>query len=101
MKVRVGLTAVFGLLFIVAAGVHPFPAWAQQKTLTILTWSDYVPAADKKFVEQANRFGKQNNVKVEVNFVSLGDLPAKISAAAMSKSGPDIVNLWYGTPHVY
>jgi multiple sugar transport system substrate-binding protein len=72
-----------------------------QKTLTILSWSDYVPAADKKWVEQAAKWGKANNVKVEINFVSLGDLPAKISAAVMSKSGPDVVALWYGTPHVY
>ncbi len=58
-------------------------------------------AADKKFLEQAAQWGKLNNVKVDVNFVALGDLPAKISAAVMSKSGPDIVALWYGTPHVY
>ena len=90
------MLAIIGL----AMGLQPERVLAQ-RTLTILTWVDYVPAADKKFVEQAERFGKLNNVKVEVNFVALGDLPAKISAAAMSKSGPDIVNLWYGTPHVY
>jgi multiple sugar transport system substrate-binding protein len=88
------------LVQVAVMGLVPAPALAQ-RTLTVLSWSDYVPAADKKLLEQAERFGKANNVKVEVNFVSLGDLPAKTSAAALANSGPDIINLWYGTPHVY
>ncbi len=81
-----------------AAGVggpyflFPERAAAQQKTLTILQWSHFVPAYDVWFDNTfAKQWGEKHNTKVTVDHITLTELPARAAAEASAKRGHDLV----------
>ena len=76
MKTRATLVAAV-LAFGLAA-----PAWAQDKTLRLLTWADYVPAEVKA------AFEKETGYKVEVTLAGNDEMVAKLRAS--DKSGFDL-----------
>ncbi len=77
------------------------PAFAQTRTLHVLEWSSFVPAADVVTDQQAAEFGKQAGVKVTIEHVNANDLPARATAAIEGRKGPDILQLLNNAPHLY
>ena len=69
------------------------PAWAQQKQLTILCWSHFVPAYDKWFDQFGQEWASKNNVTLTIDHIPHLNLPAKIAAEIATQSGHDIVQL--------
>ena len=78
---------------LVAPHVWAKPAWAQQKQLSILAWSHFVPAYDKWLDQFAQEWASKNNVKLTVDHIPHLNLPAKIAAEVATQSGHDIVQL--------
>ena len=82
-----------------AAGVVAAPhvwardAAAQQKTLSILCWSHFVPAYDKWFDAFGQEWAGKNNVKLTIDHIPHLNLAAKIAAEVATQSGHDIVQL--------
>jgi multiple sugar transport system substrate-binding protein len=77
------------------------PAFAQTRTLHVLEWSSFVPAADVVTDQQAADFGKQAGVKVTLEHVNANDLPARATAAIEGRKGPDILQLLNNYPQLY
>jgi multiple sugar transport system substrate-binding protein len=77
------------------------PAFAQTRTLHVLEWSSFVPAADVLRDQQAAEFGKQAGVKVTIEHINANDLGARATAAIEGRKGPDILQLLYNNPHLY
>src|SRR5262245_23181835 len=53
------------------------PALAQTRTLHVLEWTSFVPAADVIRDQQAAEFGKQAGVKVTIEHINANDPPAR------------------------
>jgi multiple sugar transport system substrate-binding protein len=68
-------------------------AEAQQKTLSILCWSHFVPAYDKWFDQFGQEWASKNNVKLVIDHIPHLNLAAKIAAEIATQSGHDIVQL--------
>ncbi len=77
------------------------PAFAQQRELTILSWSHFVPASDKELRRQTEEFARQAGVKVRLDHIAHLQLPAKRAAEAQARSGHDIIQLWTADPDLY
>lgn len=77
------------------------PALAQTRTLHVLEWSSFVPAADVVRDQQAAEFGKQAGVKVTLEHINANDLAARATAAIEGRQGPDILQLLNNSPHLY
>ena len=77
------------------------PALAQTRTLHVLEWSSFVPAADVIRDQQAAEFGKQAGVKVTLEHINANDLAARATAAIEGRKGPDILQLLNNSPHLY
>jgi len=69
------------------------PAWAQQKQLSILTWSHFVPAYDKWFDQWGQEWAAKNGVKLTIDHIPHLNLPAKIAAEVATQTGHDIVQM--------
>jgi multiple sugar transport system substrate-binding protein len=78
---------------IAAPHVWVRPAWAQQKTLSLLCWSHFVPAYDTWFDRFGQEWAAKNGVTLTINHIPHLDLPSKIAAEMATQSGHDIVQL--------
>jgi multiple sugar transport system substrate-binding protein len=78
---------------LVAPHVWVQSAGAQQKQLSILCWSHFVPAYDKWFDQFGQEWASKNNVKVTIDHIPHLNLAAKIAAEIATQSGHDIVQL--------
>src|ERR1700738_1269943 len=67
----------------------------------LLQWNSFVKAADDEFKRQAAQFSSENGCTVTIQTVSGDDLIAKTPAAVEAGSGPDIIQMEYGWPHLY
>jgi len=67
----------------------------------LLQWNSFVAAADAEFKRQAAEFSAQNGCTVTIQTVSGDDLIAKTPVAVEAGSGPDIIQMEYGWPHLY
>ncbi len=88
---RTGGRALAGVAGILAAGRAP-ASWAARE-LSLLTAVNYAPASDVKLAELAKRFTKASGVNVRIDHIQSVQMPAKLSAEIMSKSGHDIMSL--------
>jgi multiple sugar transport system substrate-binding protein len=89
-----------GLAGILAS--HQAPVFAQAKTVHILRWNDFVPAADKVLREVfAPEVQKALGITLNVETVNANDLPARATAAIQSGNGPDIIMLLNNYPQLY
>ena len=86
-----GGRALAGMAGILAAGRAP-ASWAARE-LSLLTAVNYAPASDAKLTELTKRFTKASGVNVRVDHIQSVQMPAKLSAEVMSKSGHDIISL--------
>jgi multiple sugar transport system substrate-binding protein len=96
---RTGGRALVGVAGIVAAGRAP-AAWAARE-LSLLTAVNYAPASDVKLAELAKRFTKASGVNVRIDHIQSVQMPAKLSAEIMSKSGHDIMSLEMHYPWLF
>ncbi len=97
LTASVALAATAGVEFVGGRA----PAFAQTRTLHVLEWSSFVPAADVITDQQAAEFGKQAGVKVTIEHVNANDLPARATAAIEGRKGPDILQLNNNYPQLY
>jgi multiple sugar transport system substrate-binding protein len=96
-------------LTLAAAGAAPIlsapfvsRAWAQNKALSIVQWSHFVPEYDKWFDNFAKDWGKKNNITVSVDHVPVQDVPARAAAEASAQSGHDLFGFnGAGGAHLY
>jgi multiple sugar transport system substrate-binding protein len=88
-----------GLAGIFATG-RPPAAWAARE-LSILTAVNYAPTSDVKLGELGKKFAKQAGVNVRIDHIQSVQMPAKLAAEVMSKSGHDIVSLEMHYPALY
>jgi len=81
-------------------GGFPYISSAQNKTLTIVRGTHFIPEAQEIAKQQAEEFGKQAGVKVNADFLNWPDLQPKIGAA-LQAGGIDVVELWPIQNHLY
>ena len=70
-------------------------------SIRLLQWVHFVPAADNEFIRQCTEFGDKFGVKVAVERITADQLQTKTAAAVEASSGPDIIQMQYGWPHLY
>ena len=97
LSTSMALAAAAGAEFVTGQA----PALAQARTLHVLQWSSFVPAADVVTDQQAADFGKQAGVKVTIEHVNANYLPARATAAIEGRKGPDILQLNNNYPQLY
>jgi multiple sugar transport system substrate-binding protein len=91
-----GLAGLAGII-----GLQRPPALAQAREITMLSFNNYVPAADDKLREQAAEFSKQRGVKAHVDTIAHLQLAAKIATEVQTRSGHDIIVLWRSQSYLY
>jgi multiple sugar transport system substrate-binding protein len=69
------------------------PAWGQDKELSILCWSHFVPDYDRWFDQFGQEWAARNKVRLTIDHVPHLNLPTKIAAEIATQSGHDIVQL--------
>jgi multiple sugar transport system substrate-binding protein len=89
-----GLSAV--LVGYTAPAVH-----AQTREISLLSWSHFVPASDKKLAEIAQRFTKETGIKMTVDHIANPQLPVKLAAEVQTQSGHDLIDLRMHLPIYY
>ena len=81
------------------AGAIPKPRAGAK--IQLLQWVSFVPAADDEIRRQAKEFSDANGVQVTIQTVTGDQLQPKTAAAVEAGSGPDIIQMQYGWPHLY
>jgi multiple sugar transport system substrate-binding protein len=69
--------------------------------LRFLRWKRFVQGDEDQWLASTQLFIEQTGVPVQVESVSLEDLPSKAAMAANVGTGPDIVMGGYGQPQLY
>ncbi|MBI2561425.1 MAG: twin-arginine translocation signal domain-containing protein, partial [candidate division NC10 bacterium] len=86
-----GAAALGGIPGILAAGEAP--AYPKGTKLHLLTRLNFFPTADKIFLAQAEEFGKQMGVEVQVERIGQNDIVTRTTAAIVAGAGADIIIL--------
>jgi multiple sugar transport system substrate-binding protein len=80
-----------------AVGAGPafiVPGRAQQKTLRILKWKNFVPEFDRWFNEVfVVEWGARNDTRVIVDSIGIGEISSRAAAEAEAQTGHDLVLL--------
>src|SRR5579883_2283760 len=97
-----------------AAGLAPMPsapfvsrALADNKSLSIVQWSHFVPAYDTWFDKFAKDWGEKNKIAVTVDHIPVQNVPARAAAEASAGSGHDLFGFnaddgtWSAFPDFY
>jgi multiple sugar transport system substrate-binding protein len=98
LKGAAGAATLGGMPGIVAAAQAP--AYPKGTKLHLLTRLNFFPTADKIFIAQAEEFGKQMGVEVQVERIGQNDIVTRTTAAIVSGSGADIIILHNNFPHL-
>jgi len=99
---RRGFLRIGGPILVGAAGVlSKAPASWAARELGILTAVNYAPSSDVKLDELGKRFAKAAGVTVRINHVQSVQMPAKLSAELMARSGHDIMSLEMHYPWLF
>ena len=93
-----GVASLGGIPGIVAAGQAP--AYPKGTKLHLLTRINFIPAGDTLFLAQAEEFGKQMGVEVQIERIGENDITTRSTAAIVAKSGPDIIMFQNNFPHL-
>src|SRR5579885_2582549 len=92
-----------------AAGLAPMlsapfvsRALADNKSLSIVQWSHFVPAYDTWFDKFAKDWGEKNKIAVTVDHIPVQNVPARAAAEASAQSGHDLFGFnGAGGAHLY
>src|SRR5579885_3491818 len=92
-----------------AAGLAPMlsapfvsRALADNKSLSIVQWSHFVPAYDTWFDKFAKDWGEKNKIAVTVDHIPVQNVPARAAAEASAGSGHDLFGFnGAGGAHLY
>jgi multiple sugar transport system substrate-binding protein len=77
-------------------------ALADNKSLSIVQWSHFVPAFDTWFDQFAKDWGDKNKIAVTVDHIPVQDVPARAAAEASAQSGHDLFGFnGSGGAHLY
>jgi multiple sugar transport system substrate-binding protein len=98
------LQATLGAATALAAmlnGRTPPAVQARTREISLLSWSHFVPASDKKLAELAQRFTKETGVKLTVDHIANPQLPVKLAAEVQTQSGHDLIDLRMHLPIYY
>jgi multiple sugar transport system substrate-binding protein len=99
---RRGFLRTSGQTLIGAAGVlGGAPASWAARELSLLTAVNYAPASDTKLDELGKRFTKATGVVVRSNKIQSVQMPAKLSAEVMARTGHDIMSLEMHYPWLF
>jgi multiple sugar transport system substrate-binding protein len=99
---RRGFLRTSGQALIGAAGVlGGAPASWAARELSLLTAVNYAPASDTKLDELGKRFTKATGVVVRSNKIQSVQMPAKLSAEVMARTGHDIMSLEMHYPWLF
>jgi multiple sugar transport system substrate-binding protein len=82
-------------------GRTPPAVQAQTRAISLISWSHFVPASDKKLAEQAQRFTKETGIKMTVDHIANPQLPVKLAAEVQTQSGHDLIDLRMHLPIYY
>src|SRR5262245_5322346 len=88
----ISFAGMAGIAAILGAGFPP-AVQAQNREITLLSPTHFVPSSDKKLTELAQRFTKETGIKVLVEHITNPQLPAKLAAEAQMQAGHDLVDL--------
>jgi multiple sugar transport system substrate-binding protein len=77
------------------------PAYAQARKVHYLQWSSFIPAADVEIDRQAEEFKKATGIDITVEKINQNDMPARITAAVESGSGPDVIQMNANQPLLF
>jgi multiple sugar transport system substrate-binding protein len=75
------------------AGRFPQIAVGQERELSVLMYSSFVPANDEELRRQAAEFGRKAGVKVTMDFISIPEMAAKHAAEVQAQRGHDVIAL--------
>jgi multiple sugar transport system substrate-binding protein len=81
--------------------VATIPKPRKGASIRLLQWTSFVKQADAEFKRQAAEWGDANGVTVAIETVTGDQLQPKTAAAVEANSGPDIIQMQYGWPHLY
>ena len=98
LRLATGTTAA-GLLGMLHARTPPL--YAAERTLTMLTWSHFNPAADEHLQQIAQSFGQANRCQVKIDFIPHRDTYIKVAKELQTRRGHDIVYLFFSLPQAY
>ncbi len=59
--------------------------------LHLLQWSSFVEPMDELLIEQANAWGAENKVAVQIERINQNDIAARVAASVQAQAGPDII----------
>ena len=77
-------------------------ALADNKSLSIVQWSHFVPEYDTWFDKFAKDWGEKNNIAVTVDHIPVQNVPARAAAEASAGSGHDLFGFnGAGGAHLY
>ena len=77
------------------------PAYAATHTLTMLTWNHFVPASDENLRQWAKEFERANKCRVKIDFIPHRDTYVKVAKEQETRTGHDIVLLFFSKPHLH
>ncbi|RMF83716.1 MAG: extracellular solute-binding protein [Nitrospinota bacterium] len=77
------------------------PLLAQERQLTLLTWSHFVPSSDDELKRQLEEFGKMEGIKVRMDRIAHLQLPSVIASEVQGQKGHDISFVYISQPHLY
>ena len=77
------------------------PAYAATHTLTMLTWNHFVPASDENLRQWAKEFEQANKCRVKIDFIPHRDTYVKVAKEQETRTGHDIVLLFFSKPHLH
>ncbi len=85
----------------VSASPNRAPAFLQERSMTFLGSTYFVPAGEEVFRAQVAEWGEQAGVNVTVDLVNWPDLQPRIAAGVEGGSGADIIEMWDTWPYLY
>src|SRR5713226_8228014 len=96
---RTTASATVGLAGILATKTPPL--YAATRTLTMLTLNHFVPASDENLKRWAKEFEKANKCHVKIDFIAHRDTYAKVAKEQETRTGHDIVLMFFSKPHLH
>lgn len=94
-----GVALTGGIADIVSA--RKPPALAKGTTLHLLQPSSFVKEADEVHRQLAREFQQRTRVAVTVETIHASDVQARTTTAVERGTGPDIIQMQHGWPHLY